>query len=365
MKKLNYMFVCLLTFYLAGMYRYLPLMVLAVLESIVLGVSFVLPYYFRGKLSVEVLRHKDFAQKMTALSWEFKVVNRGILPVNSFRVKILTRYGSESSEEKKYIYGGSGSGESTFRLEALGEYCGMMYLRLSRLKIYDYLSLFSVSRKIEGEVQIAVFPGERALRIELPSLCCQETALSQERMEAGVGEAYSEVRQLREYHTNDTKRYIHWNQSARRDRLGVKEYEKESDAGISLFLNLDGIWEAKPAKLDAFYELLSALLLGLLAKISLVRVYWYDVRMKCLTQKAASDIAQCRNVMLALYQMEGAVWEEGDKLWVKGRKTWGEVGIGGCFQLNLELGWYRNEVLIYQFSGENLSEEMDKKYFVV
>ena len=32
MKKLNYMLLCLVTLYLAGMYRYLPLMLMAVLE---------------------------------------------------------------------------------------------------------------------------------------------------------------------------------------------------------------------------------------------------------------------------------------------------------------------------------------------
>lgn len=365
MKKLNYVFVCLLTIYLAGMYRYLPLMVLAILELVFLAVSFALPFYFRGKLSVEVLRHKEFTRKMTALSWGIRVVNTGKLPINLFRIKILTRYGSETTEEKKYIYGGSGCGESIFQMEAWGEYCGMMYFSLSRLKVYDYLSLFSVSRNIGGEAQIAVFPGERALRIELPSLCCQETAVSQELMKAGSAEAYSEVRQLREYHANDTKRYIHWKQSARRDQLVVKEYEKESDAGISVLLNLEGIWEAKPAELDAFYELLSALLLGLLAKVSTVRVYWYDGREKSLIEREASGPEQCRDVLLALYQMEGTAWGEADKLWVNGRKPFEKARAGGCFQLNLGLGWYWNEALIYQFSREKLSEEMDKRNFVV
>ena len=314
MKKLNYMILCLITVYLAGMYRYFPLMVLAVLEIAFLAVSYGLSHYFRRNLSVQAMRHSDSVQAMAALSCGVEVHNAGKLPITRFRIRVLFGYGPGSEQEKKYIYSDSECGEDIFLFEVMGEFCGMMYLHMDRLQVYDYMSLFSASQKLREEVKIAVFPQERALHIELPSLCCQENELPRALVSAGGAEAHSEVRQLREYHVEDSKRYIHWNQSARMDRLMVKEYEKESDIRVSLYLELDEIGKTGVERKSSFYELLSAVVLGLLKKVAVVSVFWYDGQQKSPVRKEVSDGDQCKDVLLALYQMEWPAGNEVDKV---------------------------------------------------
>lgn len=366
MKKLNYILLCLITAYLAGMYRYLPLMALAVLEIAFLAVSYGLSRYFRRNLSVRAMRHSDSVQELTALPCGIEVHNRGKLPITRFRIKVLFGYGQGTKQERKYIYSDSECGEDVLRYEVMGKFCGMMYLHLERLQVYDYLSLFSASKKLREEVKIAVFPQERALHIELPSLCCQENELPKDLVLTGGIEAHNEVRQLREYHVEDSKRYIHWNQSARMEQLMVKEYEKESDARVSLYLDLDGIGKAEIGVKSSFYELLSAVVLGLLKKVAVVRVFWYDGQRKCLVDKEISNVGQCRDVLFALYQTEWSSGDGMDKMHID--KIYGAEKdvLRECFKLDLELRWYWEESLIHQFSPDRLFyEEMAYKTFVV
>lgn len=67
------------------------------------------------------------------------------------------------------------------------------------------------------------------------------------------GNNYEEVRQIREYRDGDSVRHIHWNQTARRDSLWVKEYEEETKGRAVLFLDLkdgkESVYAAEPPDL--------------------------------------------------------------------------------------------------------------------
>jgi uncharacterized protein (DUF58 family) len=359
MKKLGFILSCLFIWYLAGMYRYPPLMILAQLELIFFLVSFFLSRYFRSRLAVEVLRQSDTAEKGTQFTCIIRAYNRGKLPVSNFRIRLWYGYGQELRPEMRHVYGGSESGENLLRLELSGKYCGMIHLKMSRLRVYDYLNLFSASKKLNEEMWIAVFPQEKGLQLELPSLCYQESNLPQELRVGNGEETRNEIRQLREYRTGDSNRYIHWNQSARMGQLWVKEYEKETDYKVLLFLDLDGIWEAKISGRDHFYELLSALLLGLLRKSAAVRVCWYDGERKCFVNEEATNKSQCRDILLMLYRMGWKAWDPKD------RQQAENYPLKGTFKLDMKLCWYWNGTLIFQFDGEELDDQITYKQFVI
>ena len=67
MRRFLFILLAMLTFYLAGVYRYLPLMVLAVMEAAYFMISFFLSRYFRKSLSVEAFRHSDCVEKGASL----------------------------------------------------------------------------------------------------------------------------------------------------------------------------------------------------------------------------------------------------------------------------------------------------------
>jgi len=359
MRKLFFILLCLFTCYLAGMYRYLPLMVLAQLELVFFVVSFFVACYFRKSLSMEVLRHSDSVEKSMQYICSVRMVNKGKLPVNSFRVRLVYGYGHEPRMALRHIYGGCECGENLLQFEISGQYCGMIHLKMNRLRVYDYLSLFSASVKLNEEIWIAVFPQEKALSIALASLCFQESNLPREQVVGQGEEAHNEIRQFREYRTGDSKRYIHWNQSARMGQLWVKEYERETDYRIRLFLRLENMGKTKASVLDCFYELLSAVLLGLLGKAAAVRVSWYDGGQKSFVHTEVADAKQCREILLMLYRTQWTEWDEEDR-----KALTGEL-IQGAFELDLDLCWYWNGSLIFQFSEDELEDQIIHKSFVV
>lgn len=378
MRKFAFLVLCLLTFYLAGMYRYLTLAILACLELAALPVLFLVSRYLKNHLSVEALQHGGAAVKEASYECGVRVNNTGRLPVGSFRIRIECGYEREGGCEVKYVYGCCGRGETEFCFEISGRHCGLLHLRMERLSAYDYLSLFCSSKKIGEELRIAVFPPERELAIELPSLCNRESRLLQEQIIGQGQESRGEIRQLREYREEDSRRHIHWNQSAKTGQLWVKEYERESEGVLALYLNLNGLEEASAHRLDCFYELLSALILGLLKKTAAVRVSWHNGQRMC-TEDVGSA-AQCRDILAALYRVfrpaerrvqsgqarsaaEGSTKRSGAAEYRS--VLFQEADLRDGFTLNAELGWYWRDSLVFQFSEENLRRQMEGRTFVV
>lgn len=362
MKKLFFIFFAFLTGYLAGAYRYPALIVLFIMEIVLFIVSFLLPRYFKRKLSIEALKYSDSAQKGGLLQIYMKTGNKGRLPISRFKVRLRYRYQKDAKGEKKWIYGGSDCGEQTLHFQMMASYCGIVYLQFDRLKIYDYLSLFSVSKKIMEKKEIVIFPQERALNIQMQSLCNQEMNPSGQQVRGSGVSAHDEVKQLREYRSGDSKRHIHWNQSARMDELWVKEYEEETNNRVELLLDFANIEEAPIAQLDAYYELLSALLFGLLKNSLTVSVNWHDRRLNMLTNAEVCNAAQCRELLFQIYQMEKRTPFD---FYKKAALEADFMVQGNVIKLDLGLRLYWNQSVIFQFNKEQLNYQLAYMSFVI
>lgn len=398
MRKTVFLFLTFFTGYMAGVFRSAPLMALAGMEAVLFMAAFFQCRYLRRHLQAEAVRHGDAMEKSAWLVCRMKIKNTGKLSVSRFRVKLWYGYRrdihfpagfaepqaasqkvhnrfsvlkgrlAERRENKlnktdfrsKHIDGSCGRGESIVQFEVSGGYCGIMTLRMVRLCAYDYLALFSSSKKMDESVEVAVYPQEKALDLELPSFGEGAADLAQEQVSGRGGDADHEVRQLREYQSGDSSRYIHWNQTARTGQLWVKEYEKEAGRCIRLHLDMDGMEKAEDEEADAYYELLSALVLGLLKRARSVHVSWHDTAGRTADMEVA-DAEQCRSLLLCLYRRN--LSEGGSFLQMAGEQDNGKPG--SRLKLDMRLGLYRDDVLLYQFSAENIAEQItDGKYIL-
>ncbi|HBA50685.1 MAG TPA: hypothetical protein DCZ91_23390 [Lachnospiraceae bacterium] len=393
MRKLVYVFVTVLTCYMAGVFRSVPLMALGGMEAVLFAAAFLQSRYLKRHVSAEILRHWESIEKSAWLACKIKVKNTGKLPVSRFRIKLRYGYcrevahagrqksdwrhiaaagavgsekGAGASAEAKYIDGSCGQGESIVQMEITGRYCGIMTLHMTRLRVYDYLSLFSCARRMDGTVEVAVYPQEKALQLELSSLGEGEEGLVQERISNTGGEAGGEVRQLREYRSGDSSRYIHWNQTARTGQPWVKEYEREADSCIRLLLDMEGMEEADEAEADAFYELVSALVLGLLKQTASVLVGWHD-RAGRMADMEVGNGEQCRELLLCLYRRGlPGLGGTSQTPWEPGNAWKQENGSpGGILKLDFRLGLYRNDTLLYTFSADNLEAQITGGKYVL
>ena len=390
MKRAAFLLFVILSFYIAGLYRYPPLLVLSAAALLSLPLLFFLPRHLKRRLLVEQVRKSETARKEEELVCELRVRNTGRLPVSRFGLRVSAWYGDGQAVRKvsgadgamrpqKYrmvLYGGCDSGESVLRFSILAGHCGLMRISLDRLRVYDYFSLFSAGEKLQEEMTAAVFPAPTELRLVFSSAEAGREEPETVSACAVSGDSRDEVRQLREYRPGDLGRDIHWNQSARMDALWVREYERETEeiAEIYLFPGRPGQGkrrfrkkqreEARLNRLDDFYLLLSALIHGLLKQEIRVRVYWQRKKNGQMYQNGREGGFLIRNpedlrqLLLFLYK-EGFPFVDETAGELPGKA----MGEGFCLNPDLELYW--NGRLIHQFSRQRLEWEVEEMVFVL
>ena len=163
-------------------------------------------YYIAGILSVYLKRHLtvSFAEKTVyaeqglPFTWRLQAENSGRLPVSRFLTKIrISRIGRRVQERKK-VQGSSECGIQTSEFRDVPEHCGIERFRAERVKVYDYLSLFSRTKEMEDEMKVIVFPRKYDMRIETESAA--EGGADPYRHDPFLpGRDHDEVRQIREY----------------------------------------------------------------------------------------------------------------------------------------------------------------------
>lgn len=365
MKNFAFLIFILITFYAAGMFQYQPLMFLFVLECVYLVVMLFQVHYFKRNLSLSLLRRHDATEKGTNYECICKVHNTGKLPVSRFGLRVSFSYGHKIGSFKGNLFAGSDCGDSSIQFQIYAKYCGLIETKIKWLKVYDYLSLCSMKKYLGQEMMLAVFPRERALHLVFEVLGENGTMQMEHQTMQNTKNIYGEFSQSREYHPGDPTRYIHWNLSARTDQIWVREYGQEADFPVSLLLELDLFDLSIPdivERMDAFYELLSALILGLLQHVSEVCVYWYGGEETGLLSAKVKDTAECRKLLHSLFEVDFLDQdpEEAKQLvcdWAAEQEY--------LLRLNSGLCWYSGETLIHQFSESNLESEIDDQIYQI
>lgn len=304
MKKLLYLCTGGAVFYIAGAYRSLPLMALTVTMLAIFLLLMVQVIYTNRNFNISIIEQNNAAFKSIEIPCNIYTENKGMLPVSRFRLRIRYEYRQTPGRRRKKLYGSldSKSGEQLpFSLSA--PYCGLIRLKVDRIQVYDFLAMISFRKKCTEEIQIAVYPREKKLRLEIGECAYGGSRDGVEAPDGSTGDNRAEIRQIREQQPGESFRHVHWIYSARTNRMWVKEYENHKSNVMSLYLETGGCKNKRIAAADAFYEITSALILGLLENTAMVKVYWYDEKQEGLAGINVTQEQQCREVLLALYQL--------------------------------------------------------------
>ena len=165
--------------------------------------------------------------------------------------------------------------------------------------------------------------------------------------QALAGTDPEEIFRLREYEPGDSLKSIHWNQTARTGRLWVKEYSRDREQTVSLILRSAAPGRSKGSQREPFYEVLYAVLLGLLEQECFIAVYG-KTKGGTGQERLLRSREDCNTLMLLLYRSEQE-W-----LWRKDELS-PETEL--CLETNLTLV-FRGRTL-YQFSEEHYGEELE------
>lgn len=365
MKNLAFLALLVITCYAAGMFQYQPLMFLFVLECVYFAVMLFQVCYFKRHLSLSLLRQSDTAERGTKYGCICKVHNTGKLPVSRFGLRVYFSYGHEIGSYSGSLFAGSECGDSKIQFQIYAQHCGLVETEIKWLKVYDYLSLCSLKKYLGQKITLAVFPKERELHIALDSFGGAGTVQMEQQTQQQTKNIYGEFSQNREYRPGDPTRYIHWNLSARTDQIWVREYGQEADYEVRLLLELNLFDPSIPdvvERMDAFFELLSALILGFLQHVSAVLVYWYGGEEVGVVSARAEDCAECQKLLRSLFEVD--FWdqepEEANLLlqsWAAKQENFWRLTSGLC--------WYYGETLIHQFSESELDREIEDQVYQI
>lgn len=357
MKKILFFLLLLFTWYLGGMYRYLPLMVLLVAEVLLAATFLILSRYFCRRTRAGFAKAFDTAQAGQEMSCQIWSAYSGPLSPGQCALRLRAGYQTQRRRGRKWLHGVCESGETSFSVRLTPPYCGLLQISLDRLRTYDYVSLFSARKSLKEHMEIAVFPSSQPLRIEL-SVPTEGTGTLREETFSEYSRGDSqEIRQMREYRPGDSVRRIHWNLSARTGVLWLKEYQNESSHTIPLRLNLDGLSKAGVEQRSAFYTLLAAITRGFLRQNAVVRLYWSRPEGNGAETVTVTREESLREALLRLYRMEKSY----QKVW----NTSTPLHDADGFRLDSDLSWYAENSLIFRFSPQMLEREIREKTFIL
>lgn len=339
MKRILFLLFSLFLVYVAGMYRYSVLMALGVGQVLLLLFLVIQNCICGRRIQAAFVRESVTAVKGEPILCELSVQYSGKLPLGGMGFRIGYGYGKK--KKRKRLYGNGG--DSTFQIQPT--YCGAVRLHLEAFWLYDYFSLGKVKKKTSHKMRVMVFPREQALDILFPEAGYRGNPEA-DRVGAASLAGNGEIRQVREYRMGDSSRHLHWKLSARAGQLLVKEQEHEKRRRVVFCLNLEGYGESGQQDRDAFYELLSAVVLGLLRERDEILVRWRDEDLT-ISSMDITEAAQCRELLSRLYLLE-----------IPGERFPADTDTD--FVLDMRLGLFQGDRELYRFSQEDLAEEIGK-----
>ncbi len=367
MQKLIFIAIAAASYYIAGMYRQMPLMILAIMEWILFIILFILSRCLRKNLVVSFPMQSTEAEKGNVKKCLMHIGRTGALPLKKVCIK-LKIYDDEGSliqkiKVKKTVDILTGNIDFDICLN----HCGMFSIQVDKVYIYDYLSIFHAPKDAKEEMKLAVLPKARALQMQLLSTesIAEQTDEAPYQSHIGyMGNETREIRQTREYRTGDTMRYIHWNQSAKTEKLWIKEFEKEDKASFEILLDMMMPDDWKRDMRDCFYEVVSALIQGFIQRGQSVNVSWYDEKVMDFITIPIENRSDCRSMMRKLFRTE---FVKRLDVIEKAYERKQALSNGRLLKCNLLLECYEikdsgKEELRHRFSYENLEEELSGNY---
>ncbi len=356
------------TLYVAGIYRAPAGMMAAVAEFLFFFIGLVSVGLLRRRLRAGIIPAGEGMERKEAMSCYLKVENPGRLPVWFWAAQLVWTQDGQTGRTK--ISGKvEGRGQERADFEVSAGHCGDGTVTVKQLRGWDYLRLFTRRVKWrEGNPsrRIPVFPPRQVLQVESARGEFRESFGTDQTPLPLAGTEVQEVHQYREYKEGDSIKNVHWKLSARSEEMWVKEYSRANECRVGLFLDLVLRKPLDAQRRDAFYEILLALLLGLLARYDGVFLYWFRLREKAFIRRLFTEEEQYRELLAELYEEEWIPWEELDEK--SYREEIGAQAGDGLLQLDsdLRLSYGGAETLLLKrFSEDGYERELAEQRVVI
>lgn len=122
-----------------------------------------------------------------------------------------------------------------FIFDMVCKYRGQYEIGISDIYIEDFLGLIRLKYKIPETKKIIVYPKIEYLeKFNVLTNSCQDS----QSFSQGIVEEINNIKDLRDYAYGDSMRKIHWKQTAKNNRLMIKNYQSTTDVNVNIILDL-------------------------------------------------------------------------------------------------------------------------------
>lgn len=247
--------------------------------------------YLYKKVDAHLISDIHIAGKGQEIPMSIQVYNASIFPVYYLKIYLTIR-NTFSSEKctKELIISMDGKSKRTVTCYLQSEYSGNLQICIKGIRSYDYLRLFSLKRKLKGEVKIAVLPEFYEIAEDAVSGRNRQIIESDHYSAIKSGDDPSEVFQIREYREGDRLQRVHWKLSSKQNQLMIKEFSDPINCSVLILADLFlPAGKSAPAYMNALLECTLSISYTFLIKKQIHFLAWYNEKNGACTRVRIAD----------------------------------------------------------------------------
>lgn len=278
--KFKFLVVIVITGFLAILYNdyFMGILFLAVVT--LPFILFAILSYTYGRLSFELISVVHVANKGETIPVSVQINNPTVFPIASLSITISysNSFLDQFKDNKQDFYVSVDSRTTTnVTINLKSDYAGNLIISFLRVRIFDYLKIFSLRKKNLGEIKVAVLPNYYELTEDYLKDCSKMQIESDYFSTIKSGDDPSEVFAIREYREGDRPQRIHWKLSLKQDQLMIKDFSEPLNCSVVIFADFDiSRWDDALETIDSLLECTLSLSYSLMLKGQIHYLVWYD-----------------------------------------------------------------------------------------
>ncbi|MFV0393446.1 MAG: DUF58 domain-containing protein [Coprobacillaceae bacterium] len=357
LKKVLYILLVFITFYMGGMYWSPALLLVFFIEILLFVICFIQSFYLAWNLHIRLKIDSKTVLRDNKVKGYIVVKNTSILPINAFELQWSYKNCLSSSKGNTIVNGAGairGKDEVYLDFDISSKHCGNIEIEIKNIKIYDYLSLFCRKLKQEYKEEIIVLPKENKIDMILSSNFIDTIQNNKDTNQLGMNITDFHIR---EYEDGDSIKHIHWKLTAKTEEVWTKEYFDEESYVIPIHLDLYYEEMMSLYEWDAFFEIVTAIALELLKTDIKHSISWFDIYTNRQYEYIITTKLDYVKMIIQLIEtsknLDFIKTEEYEKWKITSKESL-------CFNTGLQLSYFEKPILTY--TTENYEEELQEKW---
>lgn len=267
------------------------------------GMACIMRLLICPNIEVSLQEHEGYLNQEEPAEIILKLKNNSILPIlyATAYVQLFYEHGDKKECQKVKVCANA-KAQDEVELAIVPRHCGLVNVKISKVKIYDYFRIYAMSRKDFGEIALPVWPKKIELEETESKILTQKMEDSERFSKDKPGDDPSEIFDIRTYREGDRLQRIHWKLSSKKNQILVKEYSLPLVEQIVLFVVLD--WENRETA-DVVMQKMVCVLEKLLQMEKHVLVYWYTEKGYC-----RQEILKREEIVMLLQQIYESSFSE-------------------------------------------------------